>query len=585
MGRNEVDSLNEFYHWWLKNRFPSKNIKANPFEFFCADEFLKGYLLDDTEVLSGLVGNGDGGVDAFYFFVNHVLADDNTPVDRRSENNVDVVIMQVKENEGFSPTAIEKLTRFSHDLLDFSRSESEYRHRYNSTLTRLMAIFKSKMKGMADAKIRVEYYYATRRDEPPDENALRAERELRKVPLQYFRHAEVKPLHYAGALELYDQTLVRPPTQKSLRFVKSIDTDEGWVGWVTLKTFYEFLKDEKQPNKLNELIFSDNVRGYFQNTAINRAITATLALKTAPEFWMLNNGITILTPKASLSGDLTIRDPQIVNGLQTSRRIFDYFASLLSVPATESRRILIRVIQTNDPEIRDEIIRATNNQNKMPAEALISTSRLHKQLESHFAGKGLFYDRRKGHFKDQGKDIGKIVSILFLVQAVVAIMLKKPNDARGRPRDYVNKDTKRWQVFGFDDYRTPEQKELLTKYKPFDLDIYLRCVNILRRVDEFLEQRVEDNEERRNVRFYVVRYASCAVTKNAYCPPVLLLKANIESITDSVLEAGLRAVKKIYKKRGEDDDAAKGKEMLAELDGLLVKKFSPPHKNKKATQQ
>jgi hypothetical protein len=121
---------------------------------------------------------------------------------------------------------------------------------------------------------------------------------------------------------------------------------------------------------------------------------------------------------------------------------------------------------------------------------------------------------------------------------------------------------------------------LLKKYKPFDRDVYLRCVRILRRVDEFLEQRVEDNEERRNVRFYVARYASCSVTKNAYCPPDLLLKAKSESISDSVLEAGLRAVKMIYKKRGQDDEAAKGKEMVADLDGLLVKTFSPHNKKK-----
>ena len=441
MGKNEVDALTDYYSEWFKTRF-TPSVKANPFEFFCAEQFLKEFSLDDSEILDGLVGNGDGGVDGFYFFINRVLVTDDTKVDRRSENNVDLIIMQMKESEGFSPTAIDKLARFTDDLLDVSRQRGEYRYDYNDKLSRLMGTYKSKVKGMGHAQVHIEYFYVTRCDEPPDDNALRSEKELRRIIVQHIRDADIKPFHYAGAMEVYDQTLVRPPSHKTIKFVKSIDSDEGWVGWVSLHTFFEFLKDEKNPSKLNERIFADNVRGYYQSTAINRAITETLTSNSEPEFWMLNNGITILTPLASQSGGLKIQDPQIVNGLQTSRRIFDYFSTGLAIPQPDNRRVLVRVIQTNDPEIRDEIIRATNNQNKMPAEALISTSRLHKQLDSYFETKGLFYDRRKGHYQDQGKEIGKIISILFLVQAVVAIMLKRPNDARGRPRDYVNKDTR-----------------------------------------------------------------------------------------------------------------------------------------------
>src|SRR5262249_25098051 len=155
----------------------------------------------------------------------------------------------------------------------------------------------------------------TRCDEEPDENARRSEKELRRVAMSYFRNAHIRPLNFAGALALYEQTLVRPPSRKTLHFEKSIDTQEGWIGLVSLRTFYEFLKDDKRPDQLNESIFDDNVRGYYQNTAINKAITTTLTSENEPEFWLLNNGITILTPKAFLSGDLEIKDPQIVNGL------------------------------------------------------------------------------------------------------------------------------------------------------------------------------------------------------------------------------------------------------------------------------
>ncbi|MCU1268978.1 MAG: hypothetical protein JWN74_272 [Acidobacteriaceae bacterium] len=562
MGQNEVLALNDFYEDWRQNRFAETTLKANPFEFFCAEQFLKEYSLNDDEIVRGLVGSGDdGGIDAFYFFINKVLADDSSHVDRRSENDVDVVIMQIKETAGFSPTAIDKIGRFTDDLFDLKRTRSEYRYNYGDKLADLMSTFKAKMKGMAHANLSVDYYYVTRCDEEPDENAKRSAQELPKIAATHFRNAIVKPFNFAGALPLYEQTLVRRPSKKTLHFEKSIDTQEGWIGLVTLRTFYEFLRDDKHPEKLNESIFDDNVRGYFQNTAINTAITATLTTEHEPEFWILNNGITILTPKAYLSGDLEIRDPQIVNGLQTSRRIFDYFTSAIVKPEIDARRILVRVIQNQEPEVRDEIIRATNNQNRMPPEALISTSRLHKQIDAFFEKNGLFYDRRKGHYRDQGKPISKIVSILYLVQAVVAIMLRKPTDARGRPRDYVVKDSRRWSVFGVDDYRQVVQSELFNKYRPFDLEVYLRCVKILRRVDAFLDPLDQDNVLRRNVRFYLARYVSCAVTKNAYCPPGHLVAADVDGITDAQLYEGLEEITTIYVSQGANDEAAKNTDM------------------------
>ncbi len=583
MPANDVLALNLLYGDWCKTRLKDGKAPRNlqPFEYFCADQFLKSFSLNDEELMRGMVGDKhDGGIDTFHFFINRVLAEDSTVVDRRSENDVDVIIMQIRETKGFSPTAIDKMERFTDDLLDLQRTPDKYRYGYHQRLGDLMCTFKSKMRGMGHCNLRIEHYFVTRCDEPPDANCKRSAAKIIETVHHHFPKAEVAPFHYAGAQSLYDQTNVRPPSKKCLEFIKSFDTHEGWVGLVSLRTFYDFLKDESS-NKLNEKIFDDNVRGYYQNTPVNRAITTTLSHPDKQaEFWLLNNGITILTPHASLnSGQLSLHDPQIVNGLQTSRRIFDYFSNG-SVPNDDRRRILIRVIENEDPEFRDQIIKATNNQNKMAAEALISTSRLHKQLERYFGENGLFYDRRKGHYKDQGKEISKIVSILTLVQAVVAIALRRPNDARGRPSDYVTKVEKRQQVFGHDDYGEPGQAELFNDKKPFDAAVYLQCVLILRHTDAYIENPANklDNIQQRNLRFYLARYIACAMTKNFYCPVAELtaLKVLLSTITDRKMGRYLREVKAIYKKNGEDDDAAKGKGMFQDLDKFLLAKYSPP---------
>lgn len=587
MPANDVIALNLLYKEWCDERLI--NGKAphdlNPFEYFCADQFLKRFSLNDEELMRGMVDDSDdGGVDTFHFFINRVLVDDSTIIDRRSENDVDVIIMQIKENKGFSPTALEKMERFSDDLLDLQRKPPEYRHKYHDRLQDLMATFKKKMTSMAHSNLRLEYYFVTRNDTPPNDNCQRAAKSLSKMVLSHFPKAAVAPFNFAGAQEIYDQTRVRKPTKKYLSFEKSLDTDEGWVGLVPLKNFYEFLKDDLKPDELNETIFDDNVRGYYLNTAVNKAITSTLTNPgNEPEFWLLNNGITILTPNAlSQSGRLEITDPQIVNGLQTSRRIFDYFKDG-PLPPNDRRRILVRVIPNRDPETRDEIIRATNNQNKMAAEALIATSRLHKQLDAFFAENGLFYDRRKGHYKDKNAEISKVISILSVVQAIVAIVLRKPNDARGRPRDYVTKEAKRAKVFGHDDYGQT-QPDLLGEAKPYDLAVYLQCVRILRRVDEFLEAPLQklDNIQQRNLRFYLARTVACSLTKSAYCPPRELATAKVNKISKAELKRCLAMVRPIYENNGNDDNAAKGNNMNAELDKLLIEKYALLEKKAKA---
>jgi hypothetical protein len=68
------------------------------------------------------------------------------------------------------------------------------------------------------------------------------------------------------------------------------------------------------------------VRDYQGDVEVNREIRDALENPGNEEFWWLNNGITILASKANYAqGDLVLDDPQIVNGLQTSIEIFEYF--------------------------------------------------------------------------------------------------------------------------------------------------------------------------------------------------------------------------------------------------------------------
>jgi hypothetical protein len=353
-----------------------------------------------------------------------------------------------------------------------------------------------------------------------------------------------------------------------------------------LRDFYTFLKGED--GEFIERIFDDNVRGFQLDTRVNEAILSTLTTtEKVPEFWLLNNGITILSPDAeSLGGKVfRITDPQIVNGLQSSRQIFNYYKSIEnSISEKDRRRIVVRVIQSADEEVRESIIRATNNQNPMPAEALYTTTRTHKQLEKLFEAQGLYYERRKGYWRDKRKPLSKIISAIALVQAVVSVVKAEPDVAKGRPRDYINDAKRRFSIFGHDDYdeSRPMSAEV-SQLKPYDFAVYLRAWQIVKRIEKFLAlpQLKLDNEAKRNLLYYLACYAPRAIGRNAYGPPVELIAVDFAKLSDDYLRKEcLQYVKRLYKRFGGNDEAGKNPKMAAAMKKYLIKKYSPPRKKK-----
>jgi hypothetical protein len=91
-----------------------------------------------------------------------------------------------------------------------------------------------------------------------------------------------------------------------------MSTAEGFVGLVKLHDFREFLEDT--PNVLAERIFESNVRGFAQDSNVNKAIAESIQKPTGhPNFWLLNNGVTIIASKTAPAHlTLTVDDPQIV---------------------------------------------------------------------------------------------------------------------------------------------------------------------------------------------------------------------------------------------------------------------------------
>jgi hypothetical protein len=140
-----------------------------------------------------------------------------------------------------------------------------------------------------------------------------------------------------------------------------------------------------------------------------------------------------------------MEDPQIVNGLQTSREIHRYFET--GNTTKEEREILVRIIRPQNAESRDRVIKATNSQTAIAAASLRATDEIQRNIEQYLKTFGLLLRSQKEFLQNEGKPRSKIISIPAMAQALMAIMLQVPDTARARPSSLLKKDEDYEKVF------------------------------------------------------------------------------------------------------------------------------------------
>jgi hypothetical protein len=167
----------------------------------------------------------------------------------------------------------------------------------------------------------------------------------------------------------------------------------------------KLLDSEKQLNKRIDTIFSDNIRGFLSYNKTNKNIRSTLLSNDAEYFPFLNNGITIIAervkiPKEMQAGfyPLEVRNPVIVNGLQTTHVIYDIYH--LDKAKLDNVYVLVRLYETTDSELIDKITDATNTQSPINYRDKISNRPFNEYTKAVFANAGIGYLSKRGETFD-----------------------------------------------------------------------------------------------------------------------------------------------------------------------------------------
>lgn len=205
---------------------------------------------------------------------------------------------------------------------------------------------------------------------------------------------------------------------------------EAYLGVIPFIEYMRLIQDE---NNTIYNIFNDNVRDFQGENTVNIKIKQTLEESKFELFCLLNNGVTLVASSLTPAGDkFTIRDYQIVNGCQTSHVLH----GCQNIEGVENVFVPIKIIVTEDEEVKTSITLATNSQTEVKTEQLQSLNIFQKKLEDYFgAEKGplpLFYERRSQQYNSDSRiKKAQIISIPIQIKSFASMFLGSPHLVSG----------------------------------------------------------------------------------------------------------------------------------------------------------
>lgn len=360
---------------------------------------------------------------------------------KRRDADVTIVFTQAKASESWSKSEINV---FQSAISDFLSEEACYPH--SEYMANAKEVFQTVLKHLGKikgGKPEVQAFFGTTARASNDREIVAAKKALATslTSTGYFTKVEATLIDRDSVIDLW--TAAEGQVEATLKiignapFPRTSDIEEGYVVTVRAQDFISEILTDKN-GKLRQRIFEENVRDFIgTNGDVNREMTETLLDPIKQKrFGILNNGITMISPDVRLGAlEIFVRDFQIVNGCQTSNILFENKEVI-----SENVTIMLKLIETSDPAVVDDIVRSTNRQAKVDENEFLATLDATKALERYFDARGtdderqLYFERRKNQFlaKEDVKAI-RLFDIREIARCVAAMFLDKPDIASRYP--------------------------------------------------------------------------------------------------------------------------------------------------------
>jgi hypothetical protein len=440
-------------HAYLKDFSNSQNLAdlSEPvlFEFFSAycvylRDFSEHTQLNDVVVS----GESDTGIDAIGIFLNDISVTSFAEIDEiaaRQRLDVDFCFIQAKTSRNLNAGEIGNFFQgvkefFGPKHMPANQSVADKRALYEHVISHAV-------KMRTKPRLHLHYCYAgSYKGDPVIESRVQAGRQELDA-YNIFSNISFDFLDSNKLQERYQEINRRIEREVQINEYAALPPIKGirqaYLGVLPCKELVKLLSTAD--GQLHKALFDENVRDFLSRTPVNDEIEATIkSAENQSRLAALNNGITIVAREIRIIGKkFLLTDYQIVNGCQTSKIVFEYQNSL-----SQDTSLPVKIIEAEDRELVNEIVRATNRQTEVKDEAFTVLGEFHKRLERFFLINDadpeykLVYERRRRQYADTTYTAQNIVTLTFLTNAFVSCCLDNPVDAN----DYYGVLLKRYKT-------------------------------------------------------------------------------------------------------------------------------------------
>jgi hypothetical protein len=263
------------------------------------------------------------------------------------------------------------------------------------------------------------------------------------------------------------------------------------IGFVNVNQFTR-LVDRYSNNELFEM----NVR-YFLGAGrdVNKRIIQTITSDQSPWFGFMNNGVSITADKVVVDRPTSggkmkvhLENPQIINGCQTVNALYHAkYNKDLKDKFQGNSYVMVRIyeIEKENRTFLDALIIATNSQNAIRPQDLLSNDPIQKILQRTMTAYGVGYERKAGEDLPTKLGLKSILSKEDAAAAYIGIIEGEPSKLRNSlsRREFFSRGDDYYRVFALvppdADEKPEDAAKRIDETTELDQTGRRRCLEIL----------------------------------------------------------------------------------------------------------
>ena len=223
----------------------------------------------------------------YYLFLNNLLITPDVVehISAPKDSILEMIIIQSKKTTSFGEDAVMKWKTISGNLLDLSKTTTDFTARYNADILEAFTTFRDTYTRLITSRVKLKFrfYYATLASELHP-NVIQQAEELKDTIKGLFPNAvvEVTFVDSDTLFEMYNAVI---ENRVNLKFadIPISPNQKNYVALVDLKSYFNFIVNDE--GDVRKSFFDSNVRDYQGKNNVNSSISETLHRADDNDFW------------------------------------------------------------------------------------------------------------------------------------------------------------------------------------------------------------------------------------------------------------------------------------------------------------